>query len=151
MVVQPPHHDVAALDQPQAACGQCIGDLVDEPRDPGTRGIHHGARKQGFARAVFCKKRGTPARALALECGAAGPGENAGATLARGDRVENDQPRIVHPGVRIDEAAAEPAFERRPRRMMTQVDTLRRRQPTAPREVVIEKEPGADQPRGSQV
>ena len=71
--------------------------------------------------------------------------------LARIHGGEHDEARVVHPGVRVDEALRVARLERRAGRVPAQVDAGRARQAPPPREVVVEEQADADHPGGTQV
>ena len=91
-----------------------------------------------------------PAVRLAIGGEQRNPGQHLGLMLARVERVEHDQPRIVDPAVRIFEAGAEFRRQRHARGMAAQVDRPRRRQLPAAADMVIEEQPQPQQPLGPQ-
>ena len=124
---------------------------VEELRDPRSCRVYHEPRSQGSVATVGCAQCRDPLRAITLQADAGRASQHLGAALERIDGIGNDQSRIVDPAIRVFEARAVTRIERLPGGMRAQVDRLRRRQGPARREVVVQEEPGADHPRGSQV
>ena len=146
MIEHPPHHDVAALDQPQAARARQRVRRTGELRRPRPGGINDRLCAHG-ADAVRASQRGVPAVGPALRVQAARAGQDMGAAVRRVAGVEHDQAGVVYPAVRIDEAARVTRLERLAGRMPRQLDRLRTRQKAPACQMVIEEEASADHPR----
>src|SRR5690606_9476473 len=78
--------------------------------------------------------------------GAAGPGQDLGAALARIERVQDHEARVLDPAVRVREADAKVLLERRARRIAPQIDAPGARQLAATAEMVVQEQAEADQP-----
>jgi hypothetical protein len=77
--------------------------------------------------------------------------EDLRAVLLCVERIEHDEARVVHPAIRVDEAAPDRFDERRAHRMAAHVDAVRTRQQFAPSQMIVEEQADADQPCGTQV
>lgn len=119
--------------------------------DPRARRVRDRARPHVERRAVGALQSCMPLPVAALGRHELRAREDARAALLRIERVQHDEPRIVDPAVRIDEAALDRIDERRARRMAAHVDAARARQQLAFREMVVQEEADPDEPRGAQV
>jgi hypothetical protein len=145
------HHDVAALDQPQALGSQRLalgrtGNAAQEGFGPRAGRIHHGACAHGAPPALPRFEHRAPAGGSALRLDAAGARQHLGPARARIERIEHHQPRIIDPAIGIDEAPLELGLERLARRVPAQIDRARRGQHLAVREVVVHEQADADHP-----
>ncbi len=109
-VEQARHDDMAPLDQPHTGA-RVHTKPAEQFGDPGAGGIHHRPR----ANAAPVRQRGLPCAALAPGREQRGAGGDLRAVRRSIERVEQRQPRIVDPRIRIDKAAAR-AFQRRAHR-----------------------------------
>ena len=139
VVEQLAHHDVAALGEPHR-------------RRPAMRStVSATMPTQGPAaltstRAVTTSRRPCALRIsrqiiLALGAGDARAGADRGAALGGVERVEHDQPGIVHPAVGIFEAGAEFPHQRLAGDVVGEIERARRRQDFARAEPVVEEQP----------
>jgi len=144
VIEQPLHHDVAAAHQPHG-----LGRLFpDQPFDIEHRGAG-GIDQRGGAEGA-CGSLDPPAVPLAPRGGDGGAGQHRGAVFRRVAGVEDHQPRIVHPAVRIFKAGAETGGERRACRVAAEVHRARRGQQAAPADVIVEEQPQPQQPARAQ-
>ena len=121
----------------------CVG---EEARRPRTGGIDQRARTHLAALTGRVLQRDLPSRVAAPRIDAAGARQDCGAARRGVDGIEHHQARILHPAVRIDEAARVERLERRARRVAAQVDAARSRQHLAPRQMVVQEQAGTDHP-----
>jgi hypothetical protein len=143
---QAPHHDVAALDQPQRAAGASVDLVGQELRRPRAGRVDQrtGAQRAGPAAGV--REHHLPAGRGPARAGAGPARQHLRAVLGRVDRVEHDEPRVVDPAVGVHEALAEGLLQRQARRVHAQVDGARRGQHLAAGEVVVQEQARPDHP-----
>ena len=151
--MQARHDDVAALDQPHPLAGLDVGLLVEEAFHPWPGGIDQAARLQLHRGAVGCAELDVPQLAVlaAPRRHAAMAGEDAGTHLARRLHVGDHQPRVVDPGIGVDEAVLEGGFQARPELRVRQVDRDRLGQRHVPVEMVVEEEAQPQHPAWPQM
>ena len=77
-------------------------------------------------------------------------GADVGAMIGGVAGIEDDQPGVIDPAVRIDIGGAKPRPQRRAGDMLAQVDRLRRRQRAAATDMIVEEEAEAQQPARAQ-
>ncbi|MCW0423200.1 hypothetical protein NB713_001143 [Xanthomonas sacchari] len=149
---QPRHHDVAALDQAQRVVVADVRHLVQELHRPRSGGVDQRPRAQFLAAAVGVLQLHLPHTIDAARADTAGPGEDARAALGGVHRIEHHQPRVLHPGVGIDETGAELLAQRRAHRVRAQRQASRARKgAAAAAQVVVQEQAGADHPRRAQM
>ena len=123
---------------------------AEEVAHPRAAGVHDRTRLD-FAAAPAIPQRGAPPAVLRAQRRAARAREHDGAAIACVDGVQHHEARIVDPGVRIDEATPVIGAQRRAGDVRAQVDARGGGEAAPPREMVVEEQPGADEPRGTQV
>ena len=90
---------------------------------------------------------GDPPQPLLAPRGAnPGAGQHRGAAIGRIAGIEHHQPGVVDPAIGIFEPGREPALQRGSGGMAAQIDRAGCRQPLAPADMVIEKQPEPQQP-----
>jgi hypothetical protein len=124
---------------------------VQHLADPRAGRVRDRAGVDDAHRAVGKLEPRFPCVADALRRHELGAREDLGAALLRVERVQHHETRVVDPAVRIDEAALDRVDQRRAGRVAAHVDAARAGQQLAFREVIVEKQADADQPRRPQV
>ena len=134
------HDDVAALDQPDAAlrvgAGQreCFG-------DPGAGGIDH---RPGLD-SLPVGQGYMPQIAFTPRSGQRGAGKDLCAMLRSINRVQHHQPRVIDPGIRIDEAFSRP-LQRREIFRIAHRQPARPRQADPPADRIVKQQPHPHEP-----
>ena len=151
--VQARHDDVAALDEANTLVRLHFGLFVEEMLHPRARRVHQATRLQVDRDAAGPFERDVPELAIRCASGrhAAMAGEDPGAHFARRFQVADDQPRIVHPGIGVDEALLEGRFQADAELGGRQVDGNRLGQGHVPVEMIIEEEAEPQHPARAQV
>ncbi len=75
-----------------------------------------------------------------------GPCQDPRATNRRIERIENDQPRVIDPAIRIFEAGLELRLECPARKLGRQIEAARFRQQLAATEMIVQHQPEPDHP-----
>ena len=151
VVEQARHDDMAALDQPHRAARANRRGLIEERTDPRAGRVDDAAGADVVAVAVLGQQRCRPRTVLAHDARATRVGQDPRAALARIERVQHHQARVVDPAVGIDEALAVGATQRHAGRVRAQVDGFRAWQTPPPGQVVVQEQSRANHPRRSQV
>ena len=145
------HHDVAALHVPDVLLRRRRAEQVADALDPRTGGVDHRPRADRRARAAGGLQRQRPAVRVALRADQRRAHAHVGPGLARGHRDGDDQPRVVHPRIGVDEAPGEPRLQPGAPLGVGQLHAERPGQRLAAAEVVVQEQARADHPRGAQV
>ena len=140
---KPRNDDMAAAHQLDSGiCWLCLQVRIEHPVDacdPGTGRIHHRARVD---RLLLPGERilnhTSPCAAGAARAHKPGPREDAGAVLLRAEEVKNNQPGIVHPGIRVRETARDVRTQAAGSCHPVQVHRLRMRKADTASDVVIQ-------------
>src|SRR5258706_13874628 len=104
LAMQARNDDVAALDVADAGVGGLPARLVVHLLDPRAGRIDEPARARFRAGARSIDEGQAPQAVFATRAREPGARPDLRAELPRADRVQDDQPRIVAPGARIDQA-----------------------------------------------
>ena len=142
---------MAAFVQANFPAWRCVYHITQHLIYPWSRGIHHNAREYFIAaRRIGFLHEHAPHGVLALCRCTARARVHAGAAFRRIDRIHNHQPCIIDAAVRIFEAAAISALQRRADRIVRQIQIFRSRQCAASAEMIVKPQSGAQNPGRAQ-
>lgn len=141
-LVEPRQDEMASLDQSDAIVAVLPEPAIEDVLHPGAGRIHERPSLDFLAASKF----DGPVAALAPCLQALRPGQDPRAVLPRIDRVAQHQPGIVDAAIGIRESMAQLRLEPGSVGRQVEPNRLRPLQDRAPREVIVEKEPGADHP-----
>ncbi len=110
--------------------------------DPRPRCVDDRARRDA---ACVVPESDDPQTALGSEGSHRRPRRNARTRVARGDRVEHDETRVIDGAVPIGEGVLQFGRERRAGRIDTEIDRPRTAKRAACRQMIVEKQSGAYQ------
>src|SRR6185437_16473215 len=140
---------MAAFDEADVVGGVQSGDALHNVLDPGPCCIDEGARLDDLRAAVLALHLELPC----IPCPACTQGSRARqdprATTQRIDEIEDHQPRIIDPAIGIFEAATKLRLQRRPFGSTREVEAAAWRQAFAAPEMIVEEQPGPNQPCGA--
>ena len=146
-VVEPWHHDVAALDEPDGFFVTHAEQVVQHAAGPGTGGVHERTRRDhGAGTVVQVFQFGVPEPALTPRFHHACARADGGAALGGVPGIQGNEPRIFHPGVGINKAAGDTRFQRGAERKAREFDAGGGRQAALAGKVVIQEQADPDHP-----
>ncbi len=145
------HHDVAALDQAQAAAGEHLAVrsarlLPKEGFGPGTGRVDQGAGANLARLSALRLQRHIPALGAALRRHAAGAGVDAGPARLGVERGEHHQAGVIDPAVGIHERPPQMRLQALAQLVPAQIHAGAARKHLAPGEMVVEEQAGANHP-----
>ena len=141
------HDDVAAFYQADGFAGRGLDDAAQQLLHPRAGGVYYRTGADGGLLAVGALQGGVPAVALALGRHTGGTGEDGGAALGGVDGVQYHQAGVVDPAVGIHKALVVAGFQRAACRVAVKADALAACQAAAARQVVVQEQATAYQPR----
>jgi len=149
MVEQLRHDDMRPAHQPHPVIGRGRGAVQHvEHRRPGS--VDQTAPGEAIGAPAFTRRLDHPQAVLDAHQVGVHPRADPRPPVGRVARVEQHQPRIVDPAVRIFEAMHILRLERRARRVPPQVDRARRGKLSAPADMVVEEQAEPQQPARAQ-
>jgi hypothetical protein len=143
--------DVAAFHVPDLGANRARADLFEQFLDPGAGGVDESAREHVRTPPGAVDQGRAPQAVLATRRFEPRPHTDIGTELARSDRIEDDQSRVVDASVRVDESFAEAVLEARAPLACAKVDAERRWQSLPTADVVVQEKSGTDHPGRPQV
>ncbi len=104
--------DMAALDQPYCCVQLHIERLAQDPLDPGPRRVDHAAGlDQRLRSGVGIRQQQAPHASFAIAAQDLGPHANIRTVFACGHRVDQGEPRVVHPRIGVKEPPGEDGLQ----------------------------------------
>ncbi|MDT4852716.1 hypothetical protein FQZ97_869580 [compost metagenome] len=147
-VVQARHDQVAALDQADAARRAQPQFLTDEARHPRAGGVHQGAGADRVEAAVAALQMQVPESLALPRADAAGAGVDMCAMFTGAHGIQDYQTGVVHRAVGVFEPTADFRLERA---AGAETQAARGWQFFPLAQMVVEEQPGADQPGRTQM
>ena len=144
MIKQAFRDDVTAAHKTHAVAGIQIGHTAHDILDPRTGSVHQGPRSQGFTP----RKRYLPQPVDAIRAHNFGLRHDRRAAQFCVPRVQDHKARILDPAVGVFPSAPELFLNRLAQWVGRQINRRGRRQDLAPAQIVVQKQPEPDQPRG---